>query len=34
VSGIRGNVDDCKISDEEREKGVDISELIKAKEIK
>ena len=29
VSGLRGDVDDCKITDEERENGVDIKELIK-----
>ena len=28
VSGIRGDVSDCEISDEDRENGVDISELI------
>jgi hypothetical protein len=29
ASGLRGDVDECKITDEERENGVDIKELIK-----
>jgi len=29
LSGIRGNLDECEITDEERERGIDISELIK-----
>lgn len=29
VSGIIGNLDDCEITQEERAKGVDISELVK-----
>jgi len=29
VTGIYGNLDDCEITDEERERGIDIRELIK-----
>jgi len=29
LSGISGNLDDCDITKEEREKGIDINELIK-----
>ena len=29
LSGITGNLDDCDITDEEREKGISINELIK-----
>jgi hypothetical protein len=29
VSRIRGDVSDCKITDKEREKGIDIKDLIK-----
>jgi len=29
VSGIYGNIDECEITDEEREKGIDIKDLIK-----
>ena len=29
VSDIRGNIDDCEITEEDREKGINISELIK-----
>jgi hypothetical protein len=28
VSGISGNLDDCEITDEEREKGININDLI------
>ena len=28
VSGISGNVDDCEITEEDRKKGIKISELI------
>ena len=28
VTGIRENIDDCELTDEEREKGIDIQELI------
>ena len=29
LSGVRGDLDDCDITKEEREKGIDINELIK-----
>ena len=29
VSGLTGNVDDCEITKEEREQGIDIKDLIK-----
>ena len=29
LSGVTGNLDDCDITKEEREKGIDIRELIK-----
>jgi hypothetical protein len=29
VTGIWGDVDDCEITDEEREKGVDVKSLVK-----
>ena len=29
VSGLSGDVDECEIEDEEREKGIDINDLIK-----
>jgi hypothetical protein len=32
VSGLSGNVDDCELSDEEIEAGVEISNLIKPAE--
>ena len=32
VSGIRGDIDDCEISDEERKRGIKIEELIKEEE--
>ena len=28
LSGISGNIDECELTDSEREKGVNISELI------
>ena len=30
VSGIRGNLDKCNITDDEREKGIDINDLIES----
>jgi hypothetical protein len=33
VSGLRGNVDDCDITDEERKNGVDIECLVLGKEV-
>ena len=29
VSGISGNIDDCEITQEERDKGIDINDLLK-----
>ena len=29
LTGVHGNLDDCDITKEEREKGIDINELIK-----
>jgi hypothetical protein len=29
LSNIRGNVDDCEITDDERKKGIDINDLVK-----
>lgn len=29
LTGIRGDLDTCEITDEEREKGINITELIK-----
>ena len=28
VSGMRGDVNDCELTDEDREKGVDVKDLI------
>ena len=28
LSGIRGNIDDCEITQEERDKGINIHDLI------
>ena len=28
-----GNIDDCQLSDEDRERGVDINDLIVAKKV-
>ena len=30
LSGVSGDLDDCEISDDDREKGIDIEDLIKA----
>ena len=29
LSGVRGEIDDCEITDEERKRGISIKELIK-----
>lgn len=28
VSGIRGNIDDCQLTDEERKSGIEIKDII------
>ena len=28
VTGLRGNVDDCEITDEDRKAGIDVADLI------
>ena len=28
VSGLRGDVDDCSITDEERQNGIDVKDLV------